>query len=165
MSIAEAITARPPKRRMERRAPLEAGGSMADIVAPLAAKGRISKRSMWGAHMLIADLQADGGRSGSHASRYAERVQTSYRDHGQMSGWTAAQDRVQSVLNLLDTSERQLLDFLIRNKEYDRSGLADWGRQRANYADDKLNGAYTVGRIDGLLERIASLYSRYAHVP
>lgn len=166
MSLAEQIASKPRKRRGQRHTPhAEAGGAMAEIIAPLASAGRLSQRAMLAAHRFLSDLQADAGTSGNIASCYAERVQASLKGgRGFPLGWTQAGDRVQSIIDQLSGYEREVLDFLIRNKEYPRRGLHEWGKAKAQYTESHSASGYTVGQIAMLLERMADLYARYRRV-
>lgn len=164
MAVAEQIPYPKLKRRLARKQNpcIEAGGSLAEIVAPLASAGRLSQRAMMAAHKFLTDLQTDAGTSGNIAACYQERVQSSLRVGGAPIGWTQAGDRVEALLALLSPYERSVLDFLIKNKEYERRGLQDWGRLRAGYDNTNSASGFTVGQVAMLLERMADLYQRYA---
>lgn len=165
MSLAEQITTHKRRKpRGQRHTPhAEAGGAMAEIVAPLAQAGRLSQRAMYAAHLFLTDLQADAGTSGNIAACYSERVQSSLKRNGCFPlGWRQAGDRVQSIIDQLSGYEREVLDFLIRNKEYQRRGLHEWGKARAQYAETHSASGYAVGQIAMLLERLADLYARYS---
>ncbi len=164
MSLTQISPQKRRKPRGRRHNPhAEAGGAMAEIVAPLASAGRLSQRAMMAAHRFLSDLQADAGTSGNIASCYAERVQASLKRNGCFPlGWTQAGDRVQFVIDQLSGYDREVLDFLIRNREYQRRGLHEWGKARAGYAENHSASGYTVGQIAMLLERLADLYARYA---
>lgn len=165
MSLDYAPTKRRKARGKRHNPHVEAGGAMAEIVAPLAHAGRLSRRAMMAAHLFLEDLQRDAGASGNISACYSERVQSSLKRHGTFPlGWTQAGDRVQSVVDQLSGYEREVLDFLIRNKEYDRRGLHEWGKVRAQYQDGNTASGYAVGQIAMLLEKIADLYAKYAHV-
>lgn len=164
MAVAETIPyAKLRKIRARKQSPhVEAGGSLAEIVAPLASAGRLSHRAMRAAHQFLEDLQADAGTSGNIAACYSERVQSSLRFGGQPVGWKESGDRVQAVIDMLSVYEREVLDFLIRNREYARRGMADWGKMRAQYTNADTASGFAVGQVAMLLEKIADLYSKYA---
>lgn len=164
MAVAEQISSYPKlKRKVRRQSPhVEAGGSLAEIVAPLATAGRLSQRAMMAAHRFIEDLQADAGTSGNIAALYSERVQSSRKPSNHPVGWTQAGDRVQSIIDQLSGYEREVLDFLVRNREYQRRGLADWGKMRAQYSNADTASGFAVGQCAMLLEKIADLYSKFA---
>ena len=163
MAVAEQISSYPKlKRKVRRQSPhVEAGGSLAEIVAPLATAGRLSQRAMMAAHRFIEDLQADAGTSGNIAACYQERVQSSLRFGGTPIGWKQAGDRVQSIIDQLGKYEREVLDFLIRNKEYARRGLHEWGKTKSGYEHTHAASGFTVGQIAMLCEKLAELYEKY----
>jgi hypothetical protein len=164
MTVVESAARLP--RRKRHNPHVEAGGAMAEIIAPLACAGRLSQRAMLAAHRFLTDLQSDAGTSGNIASCYAERVQASLRGGRDAPlGWSGAGERVQCILDQLSGYEREVLDFLIRNREYPRRGLHEWGKAKARYAESHSAAGYTVGQIAMLLERIADLYARYSVLP
>jgi hypothetical protein len=164
MAVAEQIPYPKLKKRLARKQSphVEAGGSLAEIVAPLASAGRLSQRAMMAAHRFLQDLQADAGTSGNIAALYGERVQSSRKPSTHPAGWAQAGDRVQAIIDQLSGYEREVLDFLVRNREYQRRGLADWGKMRAQYTNADTASGFAVGQCAMLLEKIADLYSKYA---
>jgi hypothetical protein len=165
MAVAEQITSYPKLKKMRARKQsphVEAGGSFAEIVASLAAAGRLSQRAMMAAHRFSTDLQTDAGTSGNIAACYQERVQSSLRVGGNPIGWTQAGDRVQAIIDSFGKYEKEVLDFLIRNKEYARPGLHDWGRTKSRYEHTNSASGFAVGQISMLCERLADLYDRYS---
>lgn len=164
MTLAENVSGRVKRRSKARRhnPHVEAGGSFGEVIAPLASAGRLSQRAMMAAHRFLQDLQADAGTSGNIAALYGERVQSSRKPSSHPSGWTRAGDRVQAIIDQLSGYEREVLDFLVRNREYQRRGLADWGKSRAQYTNADTASGFAVGQCAMLLEKIADLYSKYA---
>ncbi len=161
MAVAEQIPLQK-RRKVKRQNPhVEAGGAMAEVIAPLAEAGRLSQRGMMAAYRFLQDLQADAGTSGNIAACYQERVQSSLRFGGSPIGWTQAGDRVQSIIDQLGGYEREVLDFLIRNKEYARRGLHEWGKGKSRYEHTHAASGFAVGQISMLMEKIADLYERY----
>ncbi len=166
MAVAEQISSYPKlKRKVRRQSPnIEAGGSLAQIIAPLAEAKRISPRSALGFHLLLQDLQSDFGTSGNIAALYAERVQSSRKPSSHPVGWTGRGNRWEWVRAQLGNYEQEVLDFLIRNGEYARRGLHDWGKLRANYQETHSASGYAVGQIAMLGEKLADLFEKYRPV-
>jgi hypothetical protein len=130
----------------------EAGGSMPDLIQPLAKSGRLSHEAMLGYHNLIRDLQAEHGTSGGLALRYCERVQTSLRNFENMTGHTDAHNRCQKIIDALNPKQRDLIAFLTKAKERgaSRGNISTWGVDHAKYKSTDLNSAWAVGQIDAL---------------
>lgn len=147
-----------PKRRKRRMAPSgrEGGGNLPDIIASLLE--RLDHREKQAAAALIRDLQSPWGTSAGVIGAYQERVQTSILVTGDPRGWTEAQMRFEGLHNQLSRIEKDLLHFLVCNREYSRRSLADFARPRVGYQDDKMNGAATVAWIKSLLQRVGDHY-------
>jgi hypothetical protein len=166
MAVAEQIPYPKLKKRLARKQNphVEAGGSLAQLIAPLAEARRISQRSALGFYRLLQDLQADAGTSGNIAALYGERVQSSRKPSSHPAGWTQASIRWQWVNDRLGSYEKEMLNFLIRNGEYERKGLHDWGKLRANYQETHSASGYAVGQIAMVGEKLADLYEKYRPV-
>lgn len=166
MAVAEQIPYPKLKKRLARKQNpcIEAGGSLAQIIAPLAEARRVSPRSALGFHLLLQDLQADAGTSGNIAALYGERVQSSRKASTHPAGWTGKNNRWEWVHAQLANYEREVLNFLVRNGEYSRRGLHDWGKLRANYQETHSASGYAVGQIAMLGEKLADLYEKYRPV-
>lgn len=155
MTIAETIE---PKRHRRRRhqGGREGGGNLPDIIVSLIE--RLDYREKEAAAALIRDLQAPWGSSNSVTGAYQERVQTSIIVTGEIRGWTHAQQRFEGLHQKLSRLEKELLHFLVCNREYARKSLADFARPRLGYQDDKMNSAATVAWIKSLLQRVGDHY-------
>lgn len=152
MSIAETIA---PKRHRKSRAPAGVG-NLPDILAGLVE--RLDHREKEAAAALIRDLQAPWGTSNSVIGAYQERVQTSIIVTGEPRGWTDAQMRFEGLHSKLNRIEKDLLHFLVCNREYARRNLADFARPRVAYKSEDMNSAATVAWIKSLLQRVGDHY-------
>lgn len=157
MSISEQIETRHTRKRSRKHSGgREGGGNLPDIIAGLI--DRLDYREKQAAAALIRDLQAPWGRSNSVIGAYQERVQTSIIITGEPKGWTDAQMRFEGLHAKLGVIEKDLLHFLVCNREYARRSLADFARPRIHYKDDEMNGAATVAWIKSLLQRVGDHY-------
>jgi hypothetical protein len=147
---------------MTTRANHDAGGSMPDLIQPLAKTGRLSREAMFGFHRLITDLQSEHGTSGGLALRYQERVQTSLRNFENMTGHTEAHARCQRILDSLNPKQRDLIAFLTKAKERgtSRGNISTWGAENAKYKSNDFNSAWAVGQIDALGTHLYHQYQR-----
>lgn len=153
MSLAEIL---PPCPKVKRRPSPEAGGSFAEIVASLFKSGRLSARQVRAAEMFLRDLTAYHGSTGTGG--YGERVDSSRRPGGKLSGWTQAHIDCQAILDKMWWHERRTLEFLILNRERARRSLADFGREAFGYEDRSMATAAAIAKIGGLLDSIAEHY-------
>lgn len=155
MSLAEIL---PPPPRIKRRQPTqpEAGGTFATIVSELYKKGRITPRQAKAAQMFLNDLTAYHGSTGTGG--YGERVDSSRKPGGKLSGWTQSHVDCQRILDRLWFHERRTLEYLIVNRERQRPSLADFGREAFGYEDRSMATAAAIAKIGGLLDSIAEHY-------
>lgn len=158
MSLAEILPPRPriKTRRQEAFTCQESGGAFATIVSELYKKGRISPRQAKAAQMFLNDLTAYHGSTGTGG--YGERVDSSRKPGGKLSGWTQSHINAQSILDKLWAHERKTLDYLITNREKQRPSLADFGREVFGYEDKSMAIAAAIAKIGGLLESISEHY-------
>ena len=152
MTVTTAI--RKPKPKLARGA----GGSMPDLIAGLAEKGRLSHRQKIAAARHIKDLEKANGRSGSLSNWVMERVQTSRRHNSPNIRWTEADVACQYVWDRLSETEMAIYRWLVLNSELERRSFADLGRQRASYASVDAATGYAVGLVAALLDRIADIH-------
>lgn len=157
MSLAE-ILPQPPKvkRRQEQFACQESGGAFASIVSELYKKGRITPRQARAAQMFLNDLTAYHGSTGTGG--YGERVDTSRKPGGKLSGWTQAHINAQAILDKMWRHERRTLEYLITNREKQRPSLADFGREAFGYTEPHAAAAAAIAKIGCLLDSIAEHY-------
>lgn len=157
MSLAEIL---PPRPRIKRRPPLnicqESGGAFASIVSELYKKGRISPRQARAAQMFLVDLTAYHGSTGTGG--YGERVDSSRKPGGKLSGWTQSHINCQAILDRLWHHERKTLEYLILNREKARPSLADFGRSVFGYEDRSMATAAAIAKIGCLLDSIGEHY-------
>jgi len=156
MSLAEILPRPGIKHRRPAPQTQEAGGTFATIVSELYKKGRITPRQAKAAQMFLNDLTAYHGSTGTGG--YGERVDSSRKPGGKLSGWTQSHVDCQRILDRLWFHERRTLEYLIVNRERQRPSLADFGREAFGYEDRSMATAAAIAKIGGLLDSIAEHY-------
>lgn len=156
MSLAEHLPPRPRIKRRDTFTCQESGGAFASIVSELYKKGRISPRQARAAQMFLNDLTAYHGSTGTGG--YGERVDSSRKPGGMLTGWTQAHVNAQAILDKLWHHERRTLEYLITAREKQRPSLADFGRAMFGYEDKSMAIASAIAKIGCLLDSIGEHY-------
>lgn len=121
-------------RRARREAP-DAGGSMADVLAPLVKDRRLTEEQIRGFAQLLADLQADRGSSGGVIGAWSDRVQTSFNPKATPARWTDSTDRLDALSRAMPLYHRDVISYLVLRTEQKRGDLVSWARTWSTYAD------------------------------
>jgi hypothetical protein len=138
-----------------------AGGSMGDVMEELHKEGHIRSAHYVAVCKLLDDMRRSHGTSAGIVSMPSERVDTSIRDRLAPPGG-GDQDafaRMSKALERLRSHERELLAFLVLQRELARGALSDYGRQWSSYKTNKTTRAVAVGKVSSLAASIAEAYS------